>query len=144
MLYLRQFLFTPDILLTPQDAIFIICMFPISTMVLRKLTRLVFWYTLLAGGSTTFLVFLIGWRTTIPIGLLGLLLAVPAWLATSFLLPTETGIETAEAGAAVGFISDDPTRTQISPISFPGRFQIGLYFLGLGLGGVLLFASTIL
>ena len=113
-------------------------------MVLRKFTRLVFWYTLLAGGSTTFLVLLIGWRTTIPIGLLGLLLAVPAWLAASFLLPMETGIETTEAGAAAEFISDNPTRTQISSISFPGHLQIGLYFLGLGLGGVLLFASTTL
>lgn len=104
------------------------------------LRRYVLRYTLVGGALTGLLAFAVSVAMDLPTPPVGLVLLLFALLVLPFLVGvTDTGLEAAAAGAAVGSGTSDPESLQ------PGfgdlnRAAFACYLVGVGLAGIVLIA----
>lgn len=110
-------------------------------MLSQELKRAILRYTVgVGGGIGVVAVGVVSVATNIPLGLFALVMAGVAVFFSTLLFSADTGIGTIDEGAEAGFLSDSPSESQITDVSFPGRVEIAFALLGFGVVGALTLA----
>ena len=94
-------------------------------------------YTVVGGGLTVAVLYAAAWLANVPFVPVALVAGLGSLLLFALLAGTsDTGLESAAAGAEAGFGGVNPSSLQPDSLPIPGRELLVLYLLGVAAWGI--------